>query len=218
MITESLLTVVTPATTYDLVSLDVIKDELGITDTTSDLRLARWITESSQMIAAYTQRVWALESLSEMFRMPVKMNTSGYRHQLRLTRYPIVAVTTVVEDDIYSLTQGVDFEVDPASGLLYRLFQGGVPDGELAWTWHRRKVVVTYSAGYALPDGAPSLLQQAAQMMIKGRQANRTTDPTLRSYVIPGVIEKTFATPSSTDGPIPAAIAALLDSLVDRQV
>ena len=47
---DSILTVIDPASSYDLVDLDTVKDELGIdpADTSKDARLQRWISATSQ--------------------------------------------------------------------------------------------------------------------------------------------------------------------------
>jgi hypothetical protein len=222
---ETILTVVTPATDTDVTTLEIVKDELGITDTGSDTTLSRWISESSERIRGYTEREWGLESVTELFRFPHHEWLQGYgphhnhrHHALRLARYPITTVASIVEDDVYPLVQGVDFEVDPKSGLVYRLFQGGMPNAEIRWNWRRRKVFATYSGGYALPGGAPLRLQQACLALIKGRWSSRTRDPALRSFNIPGVIEKSFWTPTTGGSDMPPEVASILDGLVDRQL
>lgn len=225
---ERILTVVTPASSYDLTTLAVVKDELGITDTNADATLTRWIAESSERIRAYTERDWGLETVTELFRMNNRETFFGGHphhvglHGLRLARWPITEITSLVEDDIYTLVQGVDFEIDANAGLVYRLFNGGMPGGELRWHWRHRKVLVSYSGGYSLPEysgghgSAPLRLQQACLALIKGRWGGRTRDPSLRSFIIPGVIEKSYWSPTVGENQMPPDVASVLDSLVDR--
>jgi hypothetical protein len=222
---ENILTVVTPAETKDLTTLAIVKDELGITDTASDTTLSRWITESSMRISGWTEREWGLETVTELFRFDRHQLHQGYGYgwenhgnprALILSRWPITEIASIVEDDIYDLVQGQDYEVDPKTGLVYRLFQGGVPDAEIRWRW-RRKVFATYTGGYNLPDDVPLLLQQACLELIKGRWSSRTRDPNMRSFVIPGVIEKSFFAPVAGQGDMPPEVISILESIVDRQ-
>jgi hypothetical protein len=221
---ETILKVLTPAASYDLTTLEIVKDELGITDSSSDTTLARWIAESSHRIAAYTERVWGLETVRQLWRFDHHQFQNAYfgwenranPQGLRFDRYPIATITSLVEDDVYTLVEGQDYEVDQAAGVVYRIFQGGVPNSELRWRW-RRKVVATYTAGYQLPAAVPLRLQQATTELIKGRWGSRTRDPALRSFSIPGVIEKTYWGGGSSDGDLPPEIVSILDGLIDRQ-
>jgi hypothetical protein len=65
---NSILTVTTPASSYDLTALATVKTELGITDNTENDKLRTWITQASIIAASYCRRVFARETLTETFR------------------------------------------------------------------------------------------------------------------------------------------------------
>jgi hypothetical protein len=59
--TQSLLTLLTPASNRELTTLAVVKDEIDTTGGDSDARLLRWIAEESERIETYLGRVLAQE-------------------------------------------------------------------------------------------------------------------------------------------------------------
>ena len=67
---DRVIDIITPATTYDLISLDELKTMFGIllTDTSQDELLTMLITNYSDIIATYCNRVFAYEELSEIWR------------------------------------------------------------------------------------------------------------------------------------------------------
>lgn len=211
MSNQTILQVVTPAASYDLTTLEIVKDELQITDASMDVTLTRWISDESERIRAYTERHWAQETVTEQFRLDPKTVSNA----LLLARWPIIAITSIVEDDLYPLTLGADYEIDPKSGMVRRLWAGGTL-AEIPWSWRRQKVIVQYTGGYVLPDAAPLRLQQACLALIKARLANRQRDGSLRSLLIPGVVEKTYFAATVGGSEIPPEVAESLDSLAVR--
>ena len=67
--TQSLLTVLTPASSRALTTLANVKDEIDVTSDDSDARLERWIVEESERIETYLGRVLAQEVVQETFRL-----------------------------------------------------------------------------------------------------------------------------------------------------
>lgn len=195
----SWLTIITPATTFDLTVLATVKQELGITVTTYDDQLTRLIHEASIACATYCDCVFALEEVSETFWLNCAMD------ELRLARRPVTTITSVVESGV-TLTAGTDYAFDPATGSLFRL-DGN--DNRSAWTG---KVVVQYSGGYALLDGVPRDIERACIALIKTLWFSLTRDPLVRSVEVPGVMTETFWVGGIGDnGALPPNVTALLD-------
>ena len=163
-----MLTVTTPADSFDLTLLATVKAELGITDRAEDENLARWITQASDTIAKHCNRVFALETVSETFRL--KCREDG----LLLTRFPVSAITSVVEND--TTLEATDYELarDGGGGVLNRL------RFDREWTWPIGKIVVTYTAGYALVSDLPDGIERAAIVLVNQYRYSAERDPQLR--------------------------------------
>jgi hypothetical protein len=200
------LTINTPASSYNLTTLGVAKEELGITDTSSDTMLTRWISETSILLAGSCNRTFGLETVSETFR--------GRHGRIRLSRYPVTVLTSVTDSGNTDLT--AYFDLDAESGLLRRK---GIPNDwferNLDYGWPCFDLTVLYSGGYALPGGVPLPLQQACLTMLKHRWSARTRDPSLRAIDIPGVVSKTFWVSSNADG-LPPEVQQLIDAYTDH--
>jgi hypothetical protein len=197
----SILTVVTPATKFDLTVLATVKEELGIAtlDTTHDAQLARLIHEASIACATYCDLVFAEEAVAETFRLTCSTDT------LLLARRPVSTVTSIAEDGV--ALAAADYAVDAVKGFLYRL-DG---DGGLS-TWSGSKIVVTYTGGYALLDSLPRDIERACISLIKTMFFQTTRDPLVRSVDVPGVMAETFWVGSIGDnGALPPNVTALLN-------
>lgn len=201
---ETLTSVVTPALSLDLVDLDTVKDELGITDTTQDDFLARAISQVSRAMASYCNRVLVKEQVTDTIYSRLG------RDQLVLSRFPVIDVTAATVADgtggQTTLIEDTDFAVDKERGWLIRLGSSGVPT-----SWYSSPTTVTYEAGY---ETIPDDLQQAATRMVTARFHGKGRDPTLRSRSQPGLGDETYwigAIPGTT-GPFPDDVLAILDS------
>jgi len=150
--------ITTPATTQDLTTLDIVKNELSITGNAEDPRIKRMITSVSGLFAHLTGRKFGAEAVVE--------DISGHR-QLRLVldRIPILTVQSITRDlqDIESTEYLIE---DPEKGFLFR---------EAGWRSHLPLAIntagtdllnelgeqvwrVSYNGGYYLPSFAGSLL------------------------------------------------------------
>lgn len=188
-----MLTVVTPAEDASLVSLSRVQAELG-TSVSGD-RLEYAIAQASGAIATYCNRVFARELVAETFRF--RCPEDG----LLLTRCPVTEITSIVENgetlavEDYELSSG-------ASGLLIRL------SSDRECTWPAGKIVVTYRAGYELPNGAPDAVGRAAVQLVN--YYLNFPQAMQRSFDVPGVMAATMR-----DFPegctLPPEIAALID-------
>lgn len=147
--------VLTPADSYALVTLDEVKDMLGLssTDTSEDDQINMWIDQYSDVVATMCNRVFAYEEVQETWRgdsMPFDCP------RLFLTHYP------VNDDDITSVESPRGSVVDPS---LYEIENGsGKLRIEGAWS---EPITVTYSGGYLLPDEAPEALKTAVGLLIQ---------------------------------------------------
>lgn len=146
---------VTDPGSYDLVSLDDLELELGITgDTDDDEQLQARITRTSLMIAEACDRVFRFSEGIETFTFdPGQVTRSNQPLSLKL--YPVFAVESITQDGV--AVEG--FIVDAENGRVWR------PDAPWSGT-----VVVTYSGGYLLPDDAPAGLQMAVIDAIRERR------------------------------------------------
>lgn len=188
---SDILTVTTAADSYHLTTVATVKAELGIAtaDQSQDDNLLRWIGQASGTIAAMCKRVFGLETVSQVFRTEV-----GEINALLLARYPVTAITSVTEDG--TVLDTTDYEVDAATGLLYRL------DGDEGRQWwpSGSKITVAYSGGYALLDDVPFPLEAAAIELVKMSRVRATRDPTLRVEDIPGVLRTEYWVTNNSAG------------------
>jgi hypothetical protein len=203
--TQSLLTVLTPASSRALTTLATVKDEIDAGPDDTDARLSRWIAEESERIETYLGRALAEEVLQETFRLRDWANRlTGAPGHLRLTRRPVTAIASIDVDGI-TLATG-QYEADAGAGLLYRLH-----DDRRVW-WCGRTVVARYTAGYASIGTLPRPIEAACLALIRHRWAARGRDPMLRSLAIPGVAtEQYWVGATGEDGDMPPEIAAMLD-------
>ena len=92
------LTVIDPPVSLDLTTLDVLREELGLSDHKSDSRLARWIHDASAQVVDYLGRDLAQQTVSEVFYMP--RHGERVSHKLVLKNWPVVSVTSIAIDGI----------------------------------------------------------------------------------------------------------------------
>lgn len=180
MLADTILTVVTPSPTYDLTVLATVKEELGVTVSTYDARLARLIHEASADCERYCHgRVFAQETVTETFR-----NVWGLRAPLVLDRYPVTAITSVVVDG--TTLAADEYEVDGSSGILWRLSS----DTRISWAGY--KIAVTYTGGFELLATLPRDVERACIEQIKALFYGGPRDPNLKSVDVPGVMSETY--------------------------
>ncbi len=167
---QSLLTVTSLAGSYDLTVLATAKAELGIavSDTSQDARVALLIHQVSNAISTLCDRVFAEETVSEVFRLnsgSVGRFRSWARGEesieaLVLRRRPISWIVSVVEDGV-TVDVG-EYECDLGAGLLYRL-----TPNDFRMTWIANKVTINYVSGFTLLDDLPYDIEKACLIWIK---------------------------------------------------
>jgi Phage gp6-like head-tail connector protein len=202
----SVFTVLTPAATHDLTTLEIVKEELNVLDDDSDSRLARWITQSSDYIERWCNRVFCQEVVSELWRTSY-WGWGGYADHLGphggsseprpllLRRYPIVQIESITDQG--TVLDPSTYEVDAENGRVWRL----TDDGSTRMHWWGTPLSVVYTGGWDGPDNMPPALQQACLDLIKIRQDTRNRDRLQRSQTIPGVLEEQWWNPATPGQP-----------------
>jgi len=210
---RSIFTVTTPGD-HALLDLPVAKDELAITDGTMDAKLTRWILQAGGVIEGPNgiARVLRADLVSESFRAG-DCYYETMRAGLPLRRYPIITISSVIEDGT-TLVVGTDYEVDAEAGLLYRL------NGSSRIAWCAQVIQVSYQGGYAALTDVPADIQAAVLLLLQHRLAGQARgDPTLKALTIPGVVEKQWWFASSGEAfALPPEVAGLIAGYRDVHV
>lgn len=197
---DSLLTIVTPATVTALTDLASVKLELGVSGSTEDPYLQAQITQASAAIVSWCGRVFAREVVSEVWRLDADTQP------LSLARYPVVTITSVIEDG--TTLAGSDYELDADAGMLWRL----ASDERAAW--RARKITVAYTAGYLLPGQVgrtlPADVERACILMVAAQYNAQGRDPMLRSDGAQGIGQVSYLDPRAGMEAMPPQAAALL--------
>lgn len=144
-------TILSAAASADLTDLATAKDELSITDASSDAWLTRALAQVSAAIGVYCKRGFAPECVQDAFDIqqdPYPYQTPGGFPSLELTRWPLLGLVSVTQTIALgtpqTLVQDTDFRLDPTNGRLLRLnpFTGVVT------LWEALPVSAVYTAGY----------------------------------------------------------------------
>ena len=160
----------------DLVTLDDLKLELGITSTTEDAALQARITRLSEQIAEYCDRILALIDVEETFAFnsgglpswpTAPGETPGSGIPLVLMQYPVIEIASLTRDG--AAIDPAEYDLNALSGLLW----------PRSGSWGGR-IVAQYSGGYDLPEGAPATLQSAVIEAVRQRRAYASRDPSIR--------------------------------------
>jgi hypothetical protein len=194
-------TVVTAATSIALTDLATVKSDWNIATDDDDDFVTRSITRCSRAAANFCNRTFAIETVQDQIalrRDPWPRMTHERPEILQLTRWPIVAVTSVTVDGT-ALVAGTDFMVDQTNGQLQRLNAYGAMT-----PWTGETIIIVYSAGYVLPGqsavaGAQNLpddIQDAVSRMVYTRYAERQRDPLVKSEQVDGVGRTDYIVPS----------------------
>lgn len=201
---RSLLTVTTAAADRSLLTIEELRAAVGVTDGSKDAALTSLGLRVSASITAAC-KVWPAGATPPTLREEVLTET--YRHrdrhaQLRLSRRPIVSITSITEDDT-ALTPD-EYEVDPTTGIISRLDA----DWPLQWLpWRACLITVVYTAGWAT---VPDDLKLAAVKLATTFWTEAGRDPNLRRVEVPGVLLREYWVPPTTDPAFPQEVIDLL--------
>lgn len=205
MAVRTISTVVAPAQSLALCTLDDVREELRLgPEAGQDAYLTKLIARCSAAIVQHCNAVTVPETRQDRFLSgpeAVPETAPETLAALQLSRSAVTAIVSVQEAGL-PLNPETDFALDGAAGILYRL----APDGDLA-AWSLPTIVV-FQAGEAVPPD----LADAAVRLVKARFYAQGRDPLLRSESIPGVREASWwVSASSEDGAFPPDVADLLD-------
>ncbi len=195
-----MLTVTSPAASYDLTTLAAVKTALDVTGSDDDAFLSDLIERASGFIAAWCNRVFAREMVEETFRL------SRPPYDVQLARWPVASVVSISEAGA-ALTS-TEWEMDASAGTLYRL---GSSDNRC--TFPAAKIVVGYSAGYLLPgeEGRtlPAEVEGACIALVSLTYHQKGRDPLVKSVTYNDSAVSYWAGGNGEDG-MPADVAPIL--------
>jgi len=149
---DRIIEVLTPATSFDLMTLDEAKLLMGLSvnDPNEDQQLQLFIDINSQTVMRLCNRIFAREEVREEWR---ELNGG---HRIFPSHWPIhPADLESVESPAGTVLDPSNYELEEESGKI-EIFSS------VAWT---EPVVVTYWGGYRLPDGCPKPLKQACSLL-----------------------------------------------------
>ena len=177
------VTILTPAANKKLTTLEQIKQELEITNSTDDAFLNDLIDRMSGRIEDFCHRIFAKQTYQE--------KVAGFGDKiLLLTHTPIISVSSVLCDS----SPITDYEIYNANaGELYRSI-GWAWDATVWWKASsfpssnnpEQNFTVVYEAGYVLPgdDEAqtlPKTIEDACIQCVKEAYLKRRDDPNVSS-------------------------------------
>jgi hypothetical protein len=160
---QQILNVITPAASYDLVSLAEMKASLGIppTNTTNDVLLQDLITNLSETVAKMCNRVFGFEKVDETFYQLEDQGAPPNTQRLYLSRWPVqlsdIAALTQDGNDLLA-SEGSSWMLEKETGTLYSFPTTGPWIGVID---------CQYSGGYVLPDDAPGPLKFAMKAVTR---------------------------------------------------
>jgi uncharacterized phiE125 gp8 family phage protein len=202
---EHIATITTAATITALTTLETVKEELGITTTSSDAILTRKIDEATSDIEAHLGRTFCRETITETFWGWV-WKAPEY---LTLDRAPVASIASVTVDDV-TLSSN-EYRLDADTGILYRLDPSGYP---WAWCWCK-SIVVVYDGGYLLPGqtdrNLPAAVEGGAIALMGNYWIARGRDGSVKSEEVPGVMRIDYWTGAvGTAGELPPDVTTRL--------
>lgn len=141
-----------------------------------------------------------LETLTEDIRLPAPQEV------LVLARFPIVAVTSVVENGI--TLAAAEYEIDAGRGLMTRL------SADDPTTWPSGRITLVYSAGW---ETVPVDLKLAAEKVAADFYFQTARDPNLKRVHVDGVGEREYWVPPADDPLISEEVRMLLADYTNHQ-
>lgn len=199
--------ITTAASSQDLVAWGTARDEIGITGSANIVVLRRYVSAASIAIANECDRVFVVESvLDEIWpqRDCIPYLIPGGIAPVQLSRWPIVSVTEVIENDI-TLVDGTDFRADLAKGQVHRLDANGYP-----CRWRALASSFQFDGGFAT---IPADIQDVTVRMVRNRWNAKDRDPSLISENIPGVRDARWWIATGNEaGNMPPDVVDILDN------
>lgn len=202
-------TIITPATggalAYDLVTLAIAKEELGVTGSASDTQIQRYVSAASTIFANFCNRIFNKETVADTFDIGRARLQYYGEAALQTTRFPIIGSIASLTQAGTALVVGTDYRFDRDAGLLYRLDGSG-----LDTSWCGSPVVITYDGGYT---AIPLDIQDAITRMVRARWFAKDRDPLAKSEDVPGVRSVTWWVPTGEEaGSMPPDVVDIAEN------
>lgn len=202
---RSLTAVTTSATASRLATIAALRTELGDEAASrSDDELGALLDQASDQIARFCNRVFGRQTIEQTIR------TDEAPAEILLAAVPVVSVASVTEDG--AAVDDADYEFDAATGQLYRL------DDDEPAAWLAAKTVITFTAGWLLPEegGAnlPASVSRAAVLLAASDLYGQGRDPWVKSESVEGIGSISLVMPSAGAPWMPPAVTELLRPFV----
>lgn len=188
-----MLTVVTPAVSNRLTTVDAVREELGLSEAAyPDEQIETMIDRASQAIIDYCGRSFGIETYRETYR-----GHDACGDGVLLSRSPVVSISSIDSDgDAVVLP---NYEIDQ-SDVLYKL------DANYRYPWRSAILTVVYDAGYVLPseeNGAPestlpATIEQAVMDEIAAYISYDERDALIKSETVEGVGSTSYYVPGGS--------------------
>lgn len=192
-----MLTVITPASSRDLTTLETLKAYLSITGSAQDTALALAIRQASDAITRYVGQTFARERVQQTER---HCHSSG---SIILDRSFAVTLNSVTYGD--TALAATDWTLE---GAVLRPY----PYSYQARYWSYGEWIIDYWSGYELIGELPYDVERACLLACAGWQSGRGRDPLIRSETAEGVGSVSYAvTTAAGVGQLPAEALALLE-------
>lgn len=186
-----MLQILTPASTGNLTTLDTVKQDLAITDSSKDVFLNRLILEASSKITSYCQRAtFGAESLRQVEYGPLSCIV------LARDLDPVISIVTV--DGVAT----TDYELD--GSLVYRT------SSTSRINWGAGRILIEYTAGYTLLGNLPPAVERACLDTIKHLYFNADRDAQLKGEKVLDIIDQTWSTAGQQQSGLPVGVTDAL--------
>lgn len=201
-----MLTVVTPAPSRSLLSLQELRAAAGVTDGQLDESLTRHEEIAAEHIARFLGCEAPIGSIptirQEVLRETIRNHFAVW--QLRLARRFVTSVSSITYDG--ETVDPAVCELNSHAGLLERYDDAGNP-----MRWGARPVIVEYTCGFQY---IPPIVKEAARRLVRLyiSVSNPKRDPLLRRESIEGVGSRDWQVPANvtTSDTLPEDVASLL--------
>ncbi len=182
-----MLTVVTPAVSRRLTTVEHARADLGLGATSpTTAQIERFIDQATAAAERYCRRTFARETVLQTIR------GCDLRSPVVLERGPVALVTSVIWNGDQIDAPG--YEID--CGVVYRLSASGS-----RYDWWGSSLAVQYEAGYVLPGeedaDLPADVERAAILLVGAALSTQSRDPLVKSEDVDGVGSLSFWVPGS---------------------
>lgn len=206
---RSLVTVTDGAEATRLATVAALRTELGDEAAgLTDEALGALLDQASDQIARYCNRVFGRQTIAQTIR------TDEAPTEILLAAVPVVSIASVVEDG--TTLAASTYEVESTTGTLFRL----IDDKPAAWL--AVKTVVTFSAGWLLPEQAsadlPASISRAAVLLAASDVYGQGRDPWVKSETVEGMGSLSLVMPQAGAPWMPPAVTELLRPFVLESV